>query len=181
MTPSTSNRQCGECQLCCKLLPVEELNKKSGVRCHNQRSGLGCQIYPTRPLSCRVWSCRWLTDKTTMHLLRPDRSHYVIDQLPDTIRINIPASESEEASQEDIPAVVVWVDPKHPDAHQDHRLRNWLNGINMVAIIRYDETQGFVLFPPKLTGGRGWVEHASSVNLDLKRETVLRDYYHKPT
>jgi hypothetical protein len=26
-------RQCGECQLCCKLLPVPPLNKKAGERC----------------------------------------------------------------------------------------------------------------------------------------------------
>ena len=187
MSPSSANRVCGDCQLCCKLLPVEELNKKSGTRCHNQRSSMGCTIYPNRPMSCRVWSCRWLVDPATLHMLRPDRSHYVIDILPDTVRIN-EIDDDGSPRQTDIPAVVVWVDPKHPDAHRDYRLRNWLDRINMVAIIRYDESNGFVLFPPKITGidpdtgnPRGWVEHASSVNPELKRETVLEPLYHKAT
>ena len=30
-------RQCGECTLCCKLLPVPPLNKLAGQKCKHQR------------------------------------------------------------------------------------------------------------------------------------------------
>ena len=38
-------RHCGGCTLCCKLIPVEELNKPAGARCKHVRTGKGCSIY----------------------------------------------------------------------------------------------------------------------------------------
>lgn len=79
------NRTCGDCQLCCKLLPVRAVGKGANERCRHQRFGKGCAIYhhPSFPVECRVWSCRWLVDPEAHGLSRPDRTHYVVDIMPD--------------------------------------------------------------------------------------------------
>ena len=115
-------RQCGECTLCCKLVPVKELHKPAGTRCQHQRHGNGCAIYSNRPRSCYLWSCSWLIDKTTQHIRRPDRSRYVIDIMPDFIEAE-PAPGQQRIK---IPVVQVWCDPNYPDAHRDPELRCWL-------------------------------------------------------
>ena len=38
-------RQCGDCQLCCKLLPVKSLAKLAGDRCSHQKHHKGCDVY----------------------------------------------------------------------------------------------------------------------------------------
>ena len=69
-------RKCGDCQLCCKLLPTKEIGKVANTRCEHQRTGKGCTIYARRPFSCSSWSCRWLLEDDTADLSRPDRAHY---------------------------------------------------------------------------------------------------------
>lgn len=49
------NRVCGDCQLCCLLMPVEEMGKKASVRCKYQRAGKGCSIYPRRDHRSWAW------------------------------------------------------------------------------------------------------------------------------
>jgi len=79
-------RQCGDCQLCCKLLPVKSLAKLAGQRCSHQKHHKGCAVYKqlgrVSP-ECRLWNCRWLVADDTAELSRPDRSHYVLDLMPD--------------------------------------------------------------------------------------------------
>src|SRR5215510_6556638 len=77
-------RTCGDCTLCCKLLPVKEIGKVGGHRCQHQSSSKGCRIYANRPDSCRLWSCMWWHG-AGYGLRRPDRSHFVIDPLPDLV------------------------------------------------------------------------------------------------
>lgn len=66
-------RICGDCQLCCKLMPVEEFDKPANCRCEHQRTGKGCAIYADRPMSCALWNCRWLVDTECAGLPRPER------------------------------------------------------------------------------------------------------------
>ncbi len=151
-------RKCGECTLCCKLISVRELGKPGGQRCDHQRHGKGCAIYAGRPPSCRFWNCRWLVEDDTADLSRPDRSHYVIDIMPDFITA-VPHDGSPSVP---VQVVQVWVDPKYPDAHRDPALRAFLarrGEENIAAIIRYNETDGFVLAPPAMNHGE-WREIA---------------------
>ena len=106
-------RRCGSCTLCCRLTPVKEIAKKGGERCQHQRH-TGCAIYAKRPLSCRMWNCRWLIGDDTADQRRPDFSHCVIDTMPDyvTMRDDITGQKQE------IPVVQIWVDPRHRDAWQ---------------------------------------------------------------
>lgn len=148
-------RKCGECTLCCRLLPVKEFNKPANQRCTHQRFGKGCAIHASAdyPRSCRLWACAWLTDASTDELARPDRSHYVLDPIPDFVEVDL----HDGTSSIRVPVVQVWVDPKFPRAHEDPALRRWLamrgERYGEAAIIRYDSEAGFVLFPPALTGG----------------------------
>ena len=92
-------RQCGSCQLCCRLLPIHDaiqvrttgdmvvreavlFHKDDGKRCHQQCSK-GCAIYDRRPDACRHWTCQWLKGEDVGQ--RPDRAHMVVDTLPDYV------------------------------------------------------------------------------------------------
>jgi hypothetical protein len=150
-------RRCGDCQLCCRLLPTTEINKPALARCPNQRHGKGCAIYDKRPVSCALWNCRWLVDESTQDLPRPDRSHYVIDMIPDFITY----TEDGQPPQH-MEVIQVWVDPAYRDAHRAPSFRRWLDEHRVAAVIRYSSTDGFVLFPASMTGGHGFIEHKST-------------------
>jgi hypothetical protein len=110
-------------------------------------------------MSCQLWSCRWLVEETTGELPRPDRSHYVIDLIPDFITMK----PHDGSPVTHIEVVQVWVDPAHRLAHRAPSFRRWLAEKNKPAIVRYSSREGFVLFPPSMTDGRGWVEHESGL------------------
>jgi hypothetical protein len=158
-------RRCGGCTLCCKLLPQVELKKPGGQRCQHQRMGQGCMIYARRPPSCRLWSCRWLVEDDTADLSRPDRSHYVIDIMPDFVTA-VPGDGQERFY---VQVVQVWIDPKYPDAHRDPQLRAYLarrGEENIAAIIRYGEVEAFVLSPPAMSGTGEFCEIRAGVSAD---------------
>jgi hypothetical protein len=162
-------RSCSGCTLCCKLIPVEEIGKKAGVRCEHQRTGKGCAIYAARPFSCRVWRCMWLQDQAnTAALSRPDRSHYVIDSAPDTITIREDAGPALE-----MVVMQIWVDPRHRDAHRDPELRRMLDDNGIVALIRYGAEDGFTLFPPSRSADRQWHEGVEGERVDHNRRSLV--------
>jgi Putative zinc- or iron-chelating domain len=166
-----TQRTCGECTLCCKLLPmsaqsrsassvtrlvekglidaaaaaglIQDFDKPAGARCPYQRHHKGCTVYARRPFGCRAWGCRWLTGDDTAELSRPDRSHYVIDENPDFVR-------AAETGDTPYPVLQIWVDPSYPDAHRDPALRaflarQWEQGF-VGALIRYNSEAAIVLF-----------------------------------
>jgi len=147
-------RSCGSCTLCCKLVPVEELGKAAGQRCKHVKSGKGCSIYEHRPISCREWSCMWLTGSEAglpVDLSRPDRVHYVIDTVPDIIR----ATNNETGAVDQIDVMQIWCDPKFPDAWKDPALLAMLERVGIVGLVRYDEKRGLTVWPPsRVTDGQ---------------------------
>ena len=157
-------RQCGDCQLCCKLLPVGGiLQKPANQRCQHQRHHKGCAVYRTQlmPAECGLWVCGWLVNDDAADLSRPDRTHYVIDVMQDFV-----TAQNEGEPPIRIGAVQVWCDPRHPEAHRDPALRAWLDRRGqdgLVAIIRYGSSDGFTLVPPSLSGTGEWMEIKSGV------------------
>jgi hypothetical protein len=169
-------RRCGGCTLCCKLLPMVEdgvrvtqdlrlrgpgdFNKPAGQRCPHQRFGKGCAIYNRRPACCALWNCRWLVNNDTADLRRPDRSHYVIDIMPDFITLD------DGEHRANVEVVQIWVDPNYRDAYRDPALLAYLTRRGeegIAAIIRYSESDGFVLFPPAMTHDGQWKEQRGTV------------------
>lgn len=185
-------RSCSGCTLCCRLLPMRnddarvfrirdvipkmieagwakpeefrgmlpDFDKPAGARCPHQRHGKGCAVYAQRPFGCRMWSCRWLADpEATANLSRPDRAGYVIDPMPDFITL-----EDADGTQVNVEVIQIWVDPKRPDAHQDSHLRAYLERESKVALIRFNESDGFSLWPPSLSSDGQWHElHGASI------------------
>lgn len=66
-------RQCGECQACCVVFTVPEVEKGRHERCRHQCE-MGCGIYSERPDICRNFVCEWLCNNTWPEDLRPDKS-----------------------------------------------------------------------------------------------------------
>jgi hypothetical protein len=178
-------RKCGDCQLCCRLLPMRErdnkpypearamfgypttipdFDKPAGVKCPHQRHHKGCNVYDKRPLGCRIWNCRWLTGDDTAEMSRPDRVHYVIDILPDFIVLEDPES----GKSQRIPVVQIWLDPNYPDAINDPGLRAYMERRGqdgMLSLIRLDSLKAMTVFPPSLSHDGKWHAKGNGVPL----------------
>jgi hypothetical protein len=152
------NRKCGGCTLCCKLLPVRELDKEAGERCRHQRAGKGCAVYrrPGMPASCHFWTCRWLTGDDTGELHRPDRSRYVIDVMPDFVT----CVDDITGRRWTIEVVQIWCDPKAREAwRRDQALLDYIERRGKegkAAIVRFNNREACTVFPPDMSDDRQW-------------------------
>lgn len=161
-------RSCGECTLCCKVLPVPPLKKLAGQRCKHQRL-TGCKVYVDRPTPCRLWSCRWLTGEGTEDLRRPDRSGYVIDMMPDIIRVTA----GDDHPPRDVEVVQVWADATRPNAWREDiaftafMIRHAEQG--RPTLIRFNSADALVVLAPVLGG---WREHSTRLNPGLLKERM---------
>jgi len=162
-----TGRLCGSCTLCCKLPPIPgpPLHKPAGVKCQHARVGKGCSIYKTRPMACRVWACRWLADRETAGMPRPDRCHYVIDIQDDYIE-----QVHEDGTRHRCGVVQVWVDPAFRDAYRAPELRAYMLRMatehSMATIIRYSSREAITIFPPPLCADGEWHEITDGVIVD---------------
>lgn len=156
-------RHCGDCQLCCRLLPVAEIGKPALSRCRHQ-CRTGCGIYSTKPVSCAAWSCLWLQGEDTGP--RPDRAHLAVDPMPDYVV----ARHNETGDERKQGVWQVWVDPAYRDAHRAPAFRAWVERTaretGMAVLIRYGSREGFFLAPPALTGDGRWLEKPGGFNAE---------------
>jgi hypothetical protein len=130
-------------------------DKPAGAKCPHQSHHRGCKVYDRRPFGCRYWNCRWLTRDDTDDQNRPDRSHYVIDLMPDFITV------TEDDVRTNIEVVQVWIDPDYREAHRDPALRAYLarrGKDGVLGLIRFSSHEGFVLIPPAMTTDGRWIE-----------------------
>lgn len=170
------NRRCGGCTLCCKLLPVRELKKPANTRCRHQ-SSKGCAVYhkPGFPPSCAIWSCSWLVDDDAAGLHRPDRSGYVIDMMPDLVKVT--NTETGEASE--IPVIQVWCDPARPDAWRDPALLAYVEKQSLetgtAMLIRYGSARALTAFPPRMNVTGEWAVVANGEMQASERGSLLLD------
>jgi hypothetical protein len=113
------------------------------------------------PPECSLWSCRWLVNDDADDLSRPDRSHYVIDLMPDFVSLRDNAS----GEIRHIEVVQIWCDPKFPDAHRDPALRRWLERRarkGVAALIRFNEHDAVTVFAPPFDAHGQWHEISSA-------------------
>lgn len=80
-------RECGECTLCCLVLPIQEIKSEPGKLCSHCDLKSGCTIYNTRPVSCINFKCSWLCDNKMSEGLRPDRTNIIFEKITDEIHI----------------------------------------------------------------------------------------------
>ena len=161
----TYARSCGECNLCCKLLPVKGLHE-SNKWCQHAVKGKGCAIYADRPGACRAWACMWLSESETSDrwgLRRPDKCHFVIDEGADVIGIN----------GEQVATMQVWVDPGYPTAWRaDPGLKRLIEDFakqGVATMLRYGDIRGRVVLAPPLGN---WEERESEYR---REETTLAE------
>jgi hypothetical protein len=114
-------KECGKCNLCCRIMGVRELDKPRNIWCQHVVKGKGCSIHPDRPATCREFECIWLQNQDLPDEFRPDRIHAFL------------TSTAEEGG------VVVHADPGYPAAHLDEPLAGLLKrlrgrGIKVIVI-----------------------------------------------
>lgn len=180
-------RRCGACSLCCKLLPMQvrsqaavvdtvthmiargvakpadfagmmpDFAKPANTACQHQRHGKGCAVYKRRPFACRLWSCRWLVGNDTDELRRPDRSRYVIDVLPDFVKVTADGNEPV-----NVEVVQIWIDPNDPDAwRRDAALKRYIERQaekGIAALIRNGNARATAVLAPPLCNDGKWHE-----------------------
>ena len=71
-----SERSCGSCTVCCRVLEIKALEKPAGILCRHN-TGSSCGIYPERPEACARWHCLWRKIGALPEDLRPDRAGVV--------------------------------------------------------------------------------------------------------
>jgi len=150
-------KECGSCSLCCKLVPVKEIEKPRNTWCEHCTKP-GCAIYADRPRSCVKWSCVWLLSDLP-ESLKPRVCHVVIDPVAEEVRWTIDGGEPEAWF-----ACQIWVDPTHPNAWNNPELLGYLATLcaqeKIRAVIvrggRYRPDQSFLLFAPHFTKA-GWI------------------------
>lgn len=155
------DRHCGDCTLCCKLVPVQALAKPANTRCRHQ-SSKGCAVYKqlnTVSPECRLWNCRWLVDPATAGLRRPDRVHYVLDLVPGFVG----AREGNEGPWRNVQVLQIWADPAHKHAWRyDDALVAYLLKLaeeeGMAALVRYGNARATFIAAPPLTQDGKWIE-----------------------
>lgn len=74
-------RECKNCSACCDALAVSELQKDVFTPCVHQCKSGGCSIYPTRPATCKAWTCGYLQGIGSDDE-RPDQTGVVLDPHP---------------------------------------------------------------------------------------------------
>ena len=155
---------------------MRSLGKGAGERCKHQRHHKGCAVYHELARvspECRLWSCRWLVNDDTADLRRPDRSHYVIDLMPDFVTLRDDAT----GEFEHIQVVQIWVDPKFPDAHRDPALRAYLErraAEDVIGLVRWDNEKAIAIFPPALSNDGQW--HEQDKQLSPERTLARRTF-----
>jgi len=87
MTAASSNKTCGDCTLCCKVMAIEELAKPLSSWCRHCQPGRGCSIYSDRPAECRTFSCLWLINDQLDQRWKPSKSKLVLTTSEDGIEI----------------------------------------------------------------------------------------------
>jgi len=64
--------KCGECKVCCTVLPIDEISKPTGIVCQHYCDG--CTIHDTKPKVCKDFNCAYLEASDIISVnLRPDK------------------------------------------------------------------------------------------------------------
>jgi hypothetical protein len=82
-------RSCGTCNLCCKVLAVEELNKPAGQWCIHTAARSGCRNYDNRPRACRQFLCSWRLDLELGPEWKPEVSRFVLSEDRDRAALTV--------------------------------------------------------------------------------------------
>ena len=71
-------KACGDCNLCCKVLKVNAVEKPAGLWCRHLVQGAGCSIHALKPIECSRFQCFWTVSEELGEEWRPIRSKLVL-------------------------------------------------------------------------------------------------------
>jgi hypothetical protein len=181
-------RRCGDCQLCCKLLPMkrgayppehiaETVGKMIAAGIAEPRDFAGMTLEFDKPAGercphqcvkgCAIYprrpfGCRFWNCRW---LVNDDTAEL---RRPDRCHYVIDimpdfvtAVDNGTGQRRTVQVVQVWIDPKHPHVHRDPALRAYLARRaeqGIAALIRFNERDAFVLLAPALSSDRQWHE-----------------------
>ncbi|HAP37710.1 hypothetical protein A2574_02555 [Candidatus Shapirobacteria bacterium RIFOXYD1_FULL_38_32] len=80
-----NQNRCGQCTLCCYLLPVRSLNKPANQLCKHCVLKKGCLIYKDRPKACAGFRCAYHQMEKVSIKLRPDHCKMIFEKVNDNI------------------------------------------------------------------------------------------------
>lgn len=132
-----TNRSCGECALCCKLLDIKALDKPGGEWCPHCSTRQKCDIYLTRPPTCDTFNCGYITQPGVGEEWKPTQSRMIINFSGDAQH------------------VFLIVDPARPDAWRKapyyQQMKQWAqanNGTGKQIIVSINKRY-IVIFPDR--------------------------------
>lgn len=70
-------RVCGDCQVCCHAMRIEEIDSLKYENCEHQCE-LGCNIHHYPPKECVHFECTWKLEKLLKDQYRPDRCGFMM-------------------------------------------------------------------------------------------------------
>ena len=118
-------RECGDCNMCCKLPEIPSINKKSYSWCKNCNIGEGCNIYEKRPEKCKDFVCLYVTGLTD---LKPNKcGFFIFPELETSVKHKIFTMYSEPHKLDSIPKAIM----------QDNKLSHMVKD-NWAFHIRYN-------------------------------------------
>lgn len=79
--------ECKECNLCCKLLPIDAVGSPAGKLCKHWDVDKHCKIYPKRPSDCSLFVCAYAQMKKASITMRPDRCGVIFEKVTDRIML----------------------------------------------------------------------------------------------
>lgn len=110
-----TERECGACGLCCKLLGVQSLGKRPLTWCAHDKAKAGCGVYAERPGECRAFVCQWPKWTELDEAWRPDRARFVL------------------LLQDEGATLAVEADPAHPEAWRREPYRSGLRRLALTG------------------------------------------------
>jgi Fe-S-cluster containining protein len=75
-------RNCGSCSLCCKVMPVQALDKPAGQWCIHAVPKSGCAVHADRPSACQSFFCAWRLDPDLGPEWKPEAARFVLSADP---------------------------------------------------------------------------------------------------
>ncbi len=89
--PIVAGRACGTCTMCCKLLPIPELEKPRQTWCRHCDKARGCTIYETRPEGCAKYLCAYLISPALDERWKPASSRFIVHTEGDRVIVTVDA------------------------------------------------------------------------------------------
>tara|TARA_R110000772_G_scaffold17946_3_gene49862 strand:+ start:20048 stop:20506 length:459 start_codon:yes stop_codon:yes gene_type:complete len=147
------NKECGDCTLCCELLPIGEINKPASVLCGDCVLTKGCSIYDKRPQSCRDFECSYISSDDMEEDLKPINCNVIFEKVTETVHLAL-------------------IHPKDLDAWQAEPVKNYIlglkaNGISTI-ISSYTRAPKYTVVAEGRTKEDIWEEAMGVLNKELK-------------